>query len=324
MAARKLKFVEPMKALTAPPPPFNDEWLYEMKFDGFRVLAIKNGKDVKLWSRNKKPLNERFPEVAKAVTKLPIKSCLLDGEVCALDEKGRSSFQLLQNSGETNHPVVYYVFDLLLEGNKDLRRLPLLERKTRLEAVLLNAVDPIRPSAFFTEKPQQVLDKMKAVGAEGSIAKLKTSTYERGHRSSSWVKIKFHKGQEFVIAGYTLPKRSRKYFGALLLGYYKGKRLIFAGRVGTGFNEKSLREIYQKLKALECDKPFVEEVQEPSRRWRPKGWKASDTRWVRPKLVAQIQFTEWTSDGILRHPSFQGLREDKLPAKVVRETPLQK
>ena len=319
MAARKLKFVEPMKALTASAPPYNGEWLYEMKFDGFRVLAIKNGKQVQLWSRNKKPHNERFPEVVKAVAKLPIGSCLLDGEVCALDEKGRSSFQLLQNSVETNHPIVYYVFDVLFEGSKDLRSLPLIERKNRLEAILLNAIDPVRPSAFFAEKPQKVLEKMKLVGAEGAIAKLKTSTYETGHRSAAWIKIKFHKGQEFVVVGYTLPRKSRKYFGALLLAYHQGKRLIFAGRVGTGFNEKSLKEIYGKLRALEIDKPCVEEVQEPSGRWRPNGWKASDTRWVRPKLVAQIQFTEWTSDGILRHPSFQGLRVDKSPAKVVRE-----
>jgi bifunctional non-homologous end joining protein LigD len=133
------------------------------------------------------------------------------------------------------------------------------------------------------------------------------------------VKIKFHKGQEFVIAGYTLPRRSRHYFGALILGYYKGKRLIFAGRVGTGFNDRSLGEIYAKLKKIEIDVPVVENVQEPSGRWRPKGWKPSDCRWVKPKLVAQVQFTEWTADGILRHPSFQGLRIDKSPRSVVRE-----
>lgn len=319
MASRRLKFVEPMKARTAPPPPHNGQWLYEVKFDGFRVLAIKNGGKVELWSRNNKPLDERFPKVVKAVAKLSVKSCILDGEVCALNEQGRSSFQLLQNSGETNHPVVYYVFDLLFEGAKDLRPLPLMDRKTRLEAILLNAVDPIRPSAFFTENPREVLEKMKSVGAEGAIAKLKNSIYETGHRSGSWVKIKFHKGQEFVIAGYTLPKKSRRYFGALILGYHRGKKLIFAGRVGTGFNEKALQEIHQKLRPLEIDRPLVEEVQEPSGRWRPKGWKASDSRWVKPKLVAQVQFTEWTSDGILRHPSFQGLREDKDPTEVVRE-----
>jgi bifunctional non-homologous end joining protein LigD len=319
MALRRLKFVEPMKAVTAPAPPEDGAWIYEVKFDGFRVLAIKNGREVELWSRNQKRLDERFPEVARAVAKLSAKSCLLDGEVCALDAQGRSSFQLLQNAGETNHPVVYYAFDLLFEGGRDLRRLPLTERKTHLEEVLLNAVDPIRPSAFFSENPKEVLAKMRSVGAEGSIAKLKSSAYETGRRSGAWIKLKFHQGQEFVIAGYTLPKKSRRYFGALILGYYRGQRLIFAGRVGTGFNEKTLKAIHQKLKPLECAAPMVEEVQEPSGRWRPKGWKASDSRWVKPKLVAQVQFAEWTSDGILRHPSFLGLRDDKKPEDVVRE-----
>jgi bifunctional non-homologous end joining protein LigD len=319
MAARRLHFIEPMKALSTAPPPHDGNWLYEVKFDGFRVLAIKNGKSVELWSRNQKPLNEKFPAVVKAVARLKAERCMLDGEVCALDDQGRSSFQLLQNLAEVERPIVYYAFDLLFEGAKDLRALPLMERKTHLETVLLHATDPIRPSSFFSENPKEVLAKMKAVGAEGAIAKLKNSRYETGHRSAAWVKIKFHKGQEFVIAGYTLPRKSRKYFGALLLGYYSKKKLIFAGRVGTGFTEKSLKAIFQKLKKLECSEPMVEQVQEPSGRWRPKGWKASDTRWVRPQLVAQIQFTEWTSDGILRHPSFQGLREDKDSSKVVRE-----
>jgi bifunctional non-homologous end joining protein LigD len=319
MATARLKFIEPMKAAIAAPPPYDGQWLYEVKFDGYRVLAVKIGRDVELWSRNQKPQNERFPEVVKAVAKLPVKSCILDGEVCALDKQGRSSFQLLQNQGETNHPVVYYAFDVLVEGAKDLKKLPLTERKARLEALLLKAVDPIRPSAFFTEHPQKVLDKMKAVGAEGSIAKLKTSVYEAGRRSGAWVKIKFQKGQEFVIVGYTLPKKSRQYFGALMIGYYRGKKLIYAGRVGTGFNQKALKEIYKKLKPLEVDEPLVREIQEPSGRWRPKGWKASESRWVKPALVAQVQFTEWTSDGILRHPSFQGLRTDKKPSDVVRE-----
>ncbi|HEY0256043.1 MAG TPA: non-homologous end-joining DNA ligase [Candidatus Methylacidiphilales bacterium] len=318
-APRRLKFVEPMKAAVAAPPPENGPWLYEVKFDGFRVLAVKNGKEVELWSRNKKRLDERFPKVAAAVAKLSVKDCVIDGEVCALNAQGRSSFQLLQNSAEPAHPIFYYVFDVLFEGTKDLRSLPLMERKAKLEAILLNAVDPIRPSPFFTENPGEILAKMKSAGAEGSIAKLTSSVYETGRRSGTWVKIKFHKGQEFVIAGYTLPKKSRQYFGALILGYYRGKRLIFAGRVGTGFNEKSLKEIYQKLKPIESDIPLVEEIQEPSGRWRPKGWRASDSRWVKPKLVAQVQFTEWTDDGILRHPSFLGLRVDKNPADVVRE-----
>lgn len=309
-----------MKALTAAAPPYDGNWLYEVKFDGFRVLAIKNGKNVQLWSRNKKRLDERFPEVKEAVAKLPIESGMIDGEVCALDEKGRSSFQLLQNSAEALHPIVYYVFDILFVGSKDLRGFPLLERKTRLEAVLLKAADPIRPSAFFTEKPEMVLQKMRDVGAEGAIAKRKDSKYQTGRRSGEWVKIKFHKGQEFVIVGYTLPKNSRQYFGALLLGYYRGKRLIYGGRVGTGFNTKLLREIHRKLRPLEVYEPMVEEIQEPSGRWRQPGWKPSEIRWVKPELVGQVQFTEWTSEGLLRHPSFQGLREDKDPRKVVRES----
>ncbi len=261
-----------MKARVAPAPPDDGQWLYEVKFDGFRVLAVKNGKEVELWSRNKKPLNERFPDVAKAIAKLSVKSCILDGEVCALNEEGRSSFQLLQNSADAADAVVYYVFDALVERGNDLRSLPLTERKTYLETILVNAVDPIRPSPFFTVSPRKILEKMKLAGAEGSIAKLRNSTYETGHRSGAWVKLKFHKGQEFVIAGYTLPKKSRRYFGSLILGYHRGKRLIFAGRVGTGFNEKSLREIYRKMKPLESDVPLIEEVQEPSGRWRPKAW----------------------------------------------------
>ena len=300
-------------------PPYNGKWLYEVKFDGFRVLAVKNGKEVELWSRNEKRLDHRFPEIVQAIKKLAVKNAILDGEVCALDEKGRSSFQILQNSAESSRPVVYYVFDLLFEGSEDLRDLPLTNRKTRLEAILLNAVDPIRPSPCFTENPQEVLERMKALDTEGSIAKLKSSLYETGRRSGAWVKIKFHKGQEFVVVGYTLPQKSRQYFGALILGYYRQKRLIFAGRVGTGFTGKSLREIFQMLKPLECEKPMVDEIQDASGRWRSKGWKASDSRWVKPKLVAQVQFTEWTDDGILRHPSFQGLRKDKNPLDVVRE-----
>jgi bifunctional non-homologous end joining protein LigD len=315
----RLGFIEPMKARVAPAPAHDGRWLYEVKFDGFRVLAVKNGRQVDLWSRNKNLLSERFPAIAKAVAKLKTGRCVLDGEVCALDEKGRSSFQLLQNQEESNHPVVYYIFDVLVENSRDLRLLPLQQRKLKLEKVLLGAADPIRSSAYFSENIAEVLARMKDVGAEGAIAKLVGSRYEAGHRSGAWIKIKFHKAQEFVICGYTLPKRSRAYFGALLLGYYEGKRLVFAGRVGTGFTEKSLKAIFKKLVPLEIDRAVVENVQEPSGRWRPRGWKASDTRWVQPRLVAQVQFTEWTDDGILRHPSFQGLRDDKSPRDVVRE-----
>jgi len=309
-SVRHLKFIEPMKALAAPAPPSSEHWLYEVKFDGFRVLAVKNGRNVELWSRNKKRFDERFPAVARAVARLSIKSCILDGEVCALDKKGRSSFQILQNQIESDHPVIYYVFDLLFEGAWDLRGLPLLERKSRLRMILLKGADPIRLSSFFTGDPRKILARMKSIGTEGAVAKRKDSVYETGRRSGAWVKIKFHRGQEFVIVGYTRPKKSRQYFGALLLGYYRGKSLVFCGHVGTGFTQKLLRELYRKLQPLECPGPVVTKGE---------GWKTSETRWVKPKLVAQVQFTEWTDEGLLRHPSFQGLREDKDPRDVVRE-----
>ncbi len=308
-----------MKASVAPSVPVGGEWIFEVKFDGFRCLAVKNGRTVELWSRNKKLLNERFPGVAEAVAKLSAVSCILDGEVCALNARGISSFQLLQNLADSGAPVVYYVFDLIAEGTRDLGGLPLRERKERLEVVLRKAREPIRLSRSFTGAAKAILGKMEAAGAEGVIAKLNDSTYEAGRRSRSWLKIKFHKGQEFVVVGYTLPRKSRLHFGALLLGYYRDKKLIFAGRVGTGFNQKTLAAIYRKLQSLECAEPPLDEVREPSARWRPPGWKPAETRWVRPKLVAQVQFTEWTSDGILRHPSFLGLRDDKNPADVVRE-----
>jgi bifunctional non-homologous end joining protein LigD len=318
-APRRLQFVEPMKAKLTSPPPDDGNWLYEVKFDGFRVLAVKEGRRVELWSRNQKRFDARFPEVARAVGKLSTARTILDGEVCALDKAGRSSFQLLQNAGEAPVNLVFYVFDVLFEGKNDLRDLPLMKRKERLEAILLKAVDPIRPSPYFTQSPARILKKMREAGAEGAIAKRIDSVYEAGQRSGAWIKIKFHKEQEFVIAGYTLPRKSRRYFGALILGYYEDRRLIFAGHVGTGFSRRALKDIFAKLKKIETDRPRVEQIQEQSGRWRAPGWKASECRWVKPELVAQVRFTEWTTDGLLRHPSFLGLRDDKAARDVVRE-----
>ena len=246
-APHRLKFVEPMKAKLAPPPAHDSHWLYEVKFDGFRVLAIKEGRSVELWSRNQKLLNERFPEIAHAVSKLSTARTILDGEVCALDKAGRSSFQLLQNAGEVPARLVYYVFDVLVEGKKDLRDLPLLKRKERLEAILLKAVDPIRPSPSFTQNPARDSQE-NARGRRGGrdrqanrFGLRNRPALRRAGRRSSFIKV-----QEFVVAGYTLPQKSRKHFGSLILGYYEGKRLIFAGHVGTGFNQRTLKEIHSR------------------------------------------------------------------------------
>ncbi|MDE1169879.1 MAG: non-homologous end-joining DNA ligase [Verrucomicrobium sp.] len=313
-------FVEPMKAAVTAPPPHDGRWLYEVKFDGFRALAVKRGKTVHLWSRNRKPLEERFPEVAAAVARLPVRECILDGEVCALDAKGASSFQILQNQAESGAPLVYYVFDVLMAEGKDLRALLLLERKERLAAILARARDPVRPSAFFAEDPARVLETLRKLGGEGAIAKRKDSRYEAGRRSRAWVKIKFVREQEFVVVGYSLPRKSRKHFGALLLGCrdVRGK-LVYVCKVGTGFNGKSLALLHKKLLALEVPAPRFEGFREPGGRWRPPGWKPSENRWVKPKLVVQVRFTEWTDDGALRHPSYIGLREDKGARGVIRE-----
>jgi bifunctional non-homologous end joining protein LigD len=312
-------FVEVMKASTGvPPAPTDPHWLYEVKFDGYRGLAVKNGREVQLFSRTRHPLNARFPAVAAAVATLPVRACVLDGEVCALDPQGRSSFQLLQNAEEGATPIVYYVFDLLFENSADLRPLPLLERKRRLDALLLKARDPIRPSVFFTEDAKGVLARMKKVGAEGSIAKRKDSPYRSGSRSPEWVKIRFSLQQEFVIGGYTEPRGSRTGFGALLIGYYEGKALRYASKVGTGFTGKTLAALYRRLQTLEQAKnPFAGGAGPERHRWTHGPLAA--THWVKPTLVAQIAFTEWTGDGSVRHPVFLGLREDKPARRVVRE-----
>jgi len=315
----RLAFVEPMKASTgAPPAPTDPRWLYEVKFDGYRGLAVKNGEEVHLYSRTRHLLDDRFPDVVRAVAALPVRACVLDGEVCALDPQGRSSFQFLQNSEEGPAPLVYYVFDLLFENTKDLRSLPLLERKGRLDTVLAKARDPIRPSVFFTEDAEGVLARMRKVGAEGAVAKRKDSAYRCGSRSPDWVKIRFSLQQEFVIGGYTEPRGSRAGFGALLIGYYEGKELRYASKVGTGFTGKTLAELYRRLHALEQVKnPFAEGAGPGRHRW-TRGPLAA-THWVKPQLVAQIVFTEWTSDGSVRHPVFLGLRDDKPARRVVRE-----
>lgn len=314
----RLSFLAPMKASVAEPPaPADPRWLYEMKFDGYRGIAVKNGRSVALFSRNRNRLDARFPQIVQAVASLPRKQCVLDGEICALDPRGRSSFHLIQNAEEGTAPLVYYVFDLLKEGATDLRNLPLLERKARLDALLREARNPIRPSAYFIRDIPRVLARMKAIGAEGAVAKSKNSLYETGHRSLNWVKIRFSLQQEFVIGGYTEPKGNRSGFGALLIGYHQGKKLIYASKVGTGFTAKTLTEILRLLKTRgrkTC--PFAA-YEAKRHRW-TRG-PLAPTHWVKPDLVAQITFTEWTSDGSVRHPVFLGLRRDKPASQVIRE-----
>ena len=325
LPAGKVRFIESMKPLLRDEPPAAGGWLYELKFDGFRVLALRDGKKTKLLSRNENDLTKRFQEIADAVGTLPGKDGVIDGEVVALDKEGRSSFQLLQAQEMGTAPVAlyYYVFDLLQLAGKDLTGLPLTTRKELLRELCADAADPIRFSGQVGDDPQKLLREVKRLGLEGIIGKLADSKYEAGRRSGAWIKLKSLNEQEFVIGGYTPPAGARKHFGALLVGYYENKKLIFAGKVGTGFNSKLLASLHKMFRAEEReDCPFDDLPSKQGGKW-VQGITPAMMRkchWVNPKFVAQLKFAEWTRDLKLRQPVFLGLREDKAAKDVRRET----
>ena len=326
LPAAKPRFIEPMKAKLVDKPPATGDWIYELKFDGIRLLAIKNRDKVSLLSRNQNDLRARFPEIVDAIKNLPVEECIIDGEVVALDEEGRSSFQLLQ-ARETDgrkSPIYFYAFDLLQLNGKTLVSLPLEVRKNVLESLCADAGDPIRYSGAIGGDANQLLNEVERRGLEGIIGKLRNSVYEPGRRSGAWIKLKCVNEQEFVIGGYTPPQGARKHFGAVLVGYYKDRDLVFAGKVGTGFTTKSLAALHKKFRAEErAECPFVDLPSKQNGQWvlgiTPSMMKKMC--WVNPKIVAEIKFAEWTRDGKLRAPVFLGLRDDKKPSEVIREAP---
>jgi bifunctional non-homologous end joining protein LigD len=324
LPSAKARFIKPMKAKLVEKPPATDDWIYELKFDGIRLIAVKTDKKVSLFSRNQNDLSGRFQEVVDAITNLPGRECVIDGEVVALDEEGRSSFQLLQalEMEGRKSPVYFYAFDLLQLDGKSFIGLPLEARKDVLEKLCGDAGDPIRYSGAVGSDSELLLDEVKRRGLEGLIGKQRKSVYEPGRRSGAWIKLKCVQEQEFVIGGYTPPQGARKHFGAILVGYYDKNKLVFAGKVGTGFTVKSLSLLYRKLqKEARRDCPFVDLPSKQNGRWvlgiTPSMMKKM--HWVNPKFVAQIKFAEWTRDGKLRAPVFLALREDKKPTDVVRE-----
>jgi bifunctional non-homologous end joining protein LigD len=325
LPAAKPRFIAPMKPRLLESPPTAGDWFYELKFDGIRLIAIKEGKKVRLVSRNENELAARYPEVVAVLQSLSIDECVIDGEVVALDDKGRSSFQLLQAREMEGRraPVYYYVFDLLQAAGKNTMGLPLEQRKESLARLVADEVEPIRYSGEIGGEPNALLAEVKRHGLEGIIGKQRGSVYEPGRRSGAWIKLKCVNEQEFVIGGYTPPQGSRKYFGALLVGYYEKKRLLFAGKVGTGFDSKTLaalHKLFQKEKRDDC--PFADLPSKQGGQWVLGITPAMMRRchWVNPVFVCQIKFAEWTRDGKLRQPVFLGLREDKKPAEVTRET----
>jgi bifunctional non-homologous end joining protein LigD len=330
LPAAKPRFIEPMKARLVDDPPTQGDWLYELKFDGIRAIAIKQGKKVSLISRNGNKLDKRFPEIGEAVKDFPAEECVVDGEVVALDEEGRSSFQLLQTLEMEGRkaPLRFYVFDLLQLNSKSLLELPVEQRKQLLAKICENIGDPIRYSGEISGDVNSLVAEVKRRGLEGLIGKRRGSVYEPGRRSGDWIKLKTVNEQEFVIGGYTPPGGSRKHFGAILVGYYEsgGKerdsRLKFAGKVGSGFTEKSLSILHKKFREEERDDcPFVDLPSKQDGAW-VQGITPSMMKkmhWVNPKFVAEIKFAEWTRDQKLRQPVFLGLRQDKDARQVVRE-----
>ncbi|MDQ6765404.1 MAG: non-homologous end-joining DNA ligase [Verrucomicrobiota bacterium] len=313
-----------MKPRLLETPPVGD-WTYELKFDGIRLVAVKSGGRVRLVSRNENELAPRFPEIAEAIRALPLKECVLDGEAVALDADGRSSFQLLQGRelpGGKAHPIYYYVFDLLQAEGRSLLGAPLHARKALLEELCGGAQEPIRYSGNLGDDAAKLLAEVRRRGLEGLIGKQRHSIYEPDRRSGAWIKLKCLNEQEFVIGGYTPPAGSRKHFGALLVGYYEHKRLLFAGKVGTGFNAKLLAALHRRFQAAAReDCPFADLPSKQGGAWVQGITPAMMRRmhWVNPVLVAQVKFAEWTRDGKLRQPVFLGVREDKAATEVVRE-----
>ncbi|MBW3552224.1 MAG: DNA ligase D [Gemmatimonadetes bacterium] len=293
--------------------PEGEDWVHELKFDGYRVLCLLEDGRARVITRNGKDWTDRFAGVAEALAGLPAGTAALDGEVVVMDRRGVTSFQMLQNSlsgARVGEPLLY-AFDLLHLDGEDLRRKPLLERKAALAALLDGAPERVRYSDHVIGRGPAFFEQACRTGVEGIISKRADQPY-RGGRGKDWLKVKCTARQEFVIVGYSEPSGSRVGIGALLLGVHdEDGRLVYTGKVGTGFDTRTLLRLEERLAPMERKTPPVDGA--------PRGAKARGVHWVRPELVAEIEFTEWTDDGRIRHPSFQGLREDKEAEEVVRE-----
>jgi bifunctional non-homologous end joining protein LigD len=301
------KRLQPMLATLTDAPFDDEEWVFEDKYDGFRMVAkIADGR-VTLYSRNGKIISHSYIEVAKALEGVK-EDAVIDGELVAIGKDGVSHFQLLQNALRHEAKLLYCVFDLMFQADEDLRRLPLLERKKRLKSILPRhkLVAFSRHRAAFGTK---FFEEAGRKGLEGIMAKRAGSKYLSGARTDEWLKIKTSQRQEVVIAGFTAPRRTRPFFGALTLALREGDGWRYIGHVGTGFTHATLEELHSKLVKLKTpNSPFPRKVKDET-----------VTTWVKPTLVAEVKFTEWTSSGEMRHPVYLGLRSDKRAEHVVRE-----
>ncbi len=301
------KHLQPMLATLIDAPFDGRDWVFESKWDGFRIVAAIEKRRVTLYSRNGSIVSENYKPIAKALETIK-KDAVIDGELVAVDAHGISRFQLLQNALRATANLRYCVFDLMFLDGKDLRGFPLIERKERLRALLPK--DPLLIySEHLPEHGKRYFNAAQKTGLEGIMAKRAHSRYLSGARSKDWLKIKTARRQEVVVVGFTAPRRTRPYFGALVLAVRDGDAWRYAGHVGTGFSHAMLKELHAKLSPLRArSSPFKHRIKDEA-----------VTTWVKPKFVAEVRFTEWTDAGEMRHPAFLGLRQDKKPKDVVLE-----
>jgi len=314
----KLRFVEPMLAKLVNDVPASPEWQYEIKLDGYRAQVVKRDGNVEVFSRRENRLNERYPAIAAAFEKLP-PGTILDGEIVALDSKGRPDFNTLQN-WKRGKNLYFYAFDILAYKGREALSLPLLERRKLLGAAVSGLADPIRLSPVMDFSAKQIVRAARENGLEGVIAKRRDSEYEPGERSGAWVKYKTQKGQELVIGGYLPGKHG---FDSLLVGYYEDGKLLFNANVRNGFTPALRRQISKRFKGLETSKCPFANLPEPKNSRRGKALTKEamkDCKWLKPKLVAQVEFTDWTEGNHLRNATFVGIREDKDPREVAKES----
>ena len=315
----RLDFVKPMLAKPVDQLPSGKDWIYELKLDGYRALVMKKRSTVTIFSRRGNNLNSAFPSIVRAFSFLP-DDVIIDGELVVLDEQGNPSFSDLQHSRFTADTLHFYVFDLVAFQARDLRKLPLVERRALLENhALKNMRDPVRLSLVFDAPPNQLIAAAKKAGLEGVVGKRANSRYESGERSGAWVKYKTNKGQELVIGGY---KPGTNGFDYLLVGYYEGQKLIFIAKIRNGFTPALRRDVAKQFDRLQISQCPFANLPEPASARRGEAITADvmkNIKWLRPKLVAQIEFTEWTKGNHLRHSKFVALRDDKEPRAVVKE-----
>ncbi len=315
---RQAEFIEPMDCAPVSKLPDGSQWLFEIKLDGYRAITVKADGCVNLFSRRRKSFDHHYPLIVEALAELP-EGTVVDGEVVALDKSGRPNFNLLQNFRSEAQHIHYFIFDLLIFQDRDLTKLPLSKRRELMKSNLKIESGRIRIAEQFEAKAADMLAAVRGQQLEGVIGKRKDSLYEPGKRSGSWVKCRVNRGQELVIGGYIPGPHG---FDSLIVGYYKGKDLMYVARVRSGFVVASRRQVFEKIRHLVSTTiPFANLPDKHKSRWGDEltAEKMRECVWLRPEAVAQIEFLEWTEADRLRHSKFIGLREDKDSRQVVKE-----